>query len=202
MSKFIEQIKVEIPRFQRGYVLKSDANPIYYKKGMKLPPSYNKRITKGNYIWKTRNGSLTLWHVKDKKFILKNTKTVGKPKIWPLNGQNFCSLHWRIKDEVTNYYKRYFSGYIVQQIDTIPDMENRTVSIACDIHEEQHKDLPDIDNLAWIIRKWFTDTLHENDIIPDDDHRYIMEAGKTKYIFVDKPEDRKLIFKINIYGEE
>ena len=198
MGKFLEQIKVEIPRWQKEYVFKSAVNPIYYKKGMTLPPSYKKRITKGQYIWKLHNGSQILWHVKDKKYILKNTKTANKPKTWNVNGQGFCSLHWRVKDTLTDYFKRYFSGYVVQQLDPI-NMDDKIVSIAIDIHEIIHKDLPDVDNLSWIIRKWFTDTLHENNIIPDDDYKIILETGKSRYILIDKEEDRKLIFKINVY---
>ncbi|MCK5788152.1 MAG: hypothetical protein KAH32_04110, partial [Chlamydiia bacterium] len=139
-----------------------------------------------------------LWHVKDKKYLLKNTKTAHKPKTWNVNGQGFCSLHWRVKDTLTDYFKRYFSGYVIQQLDPI-DMEGKLISVAIDIHEIVHKDLPDVDNLSWIIRKWFTDTLHENGIIPDDNYEFILETGKSKYVIVDKEEDRKLIFKINVY---
>jgi hypothetical protein len=198
MAKFLEQIRVEIPRWQREYVFKSDVKPVYYKKGMKLPPSYKKRITEGKYTWKNLNGTQSLWHVKNKKFIPKNPKLAGNPKVWNVNGQNFCSLHWRIKAEITEYFKRYFSGFIVQQIDTI-NMDNKLISVSCDIYEEIHTNLPDIDNLAWVIRKWFTDTLHENNIIPDDNHKFITETGKFKYHFVGEEKDRKLIFKINVY---
>jgi len=201
MNKFIEQFKVEIPRWQREYVFRSDVKPVYYKKGMTLPPSYKKRITKGQYIWKTYGGAQTLWHVKDKKYILKNTKTANKSKTWNVNGQNFCSLHWRIKNELTDYFKRYFSGYVVQQMKPIA-MDDKIISIAIDIHEVAHKDLPDIDNLSWIMRKWFTDTLHENNIIPDDNYKFVLETGKAKYIIEENEEDRKLIFKINVYEKQ
>lgn len=199
MGKFLEQIKVEIPRWQKEYVFKSEVKPVYYKKGMTLPPSYKKRIADKKYIWKNLGGVQTLWHVKSKKYIPKNPKLAGNAKVWNVNGQSFCALHWRTKGEIIDYFKRYFSGYIVQQIDIIEDMEDKIVSVSCDIYEEIHTNLPDIDNIAWILRKWFTDTLHENDIIPDDNYKYITETGKTKYIFVDKPEDRKLVFKINVY---
>jgi len=107
--KFVEQFKVEIPRWQREYVFKSEVKPIYYKKGMQLPASYKKRLANKQYIWKLYNGAQTLWHVKMKKYILKNSKTANEPKTWNVNGQGFCSLHWRIKNTLTDYYKRYFS---------------------------------------------------------------------------------------------
>jgi len=201
MGKFIEQLKVEIPRWQREFVFKSEVKPVYYKKGMKLPPSYKKRIVDGKYTWKNLNGAQTLWHVKKKSYILKNTKSANKPKTWNFNGQGFCSLHWRIKDTLTHYYKRYFSGYVVQQLSQIKDMKTKYISVSCDIHEMIHADLPDVDNM-WLLEKFFIDTLHENEIIPDDNYKYVLEAGKKKYIIVDKEENRKLTFKINIYERD
>ena len=198
MGKFVEEIKVEIPRWQREYVFKSEVRPIYYKKGMKLPESYNKRISKGLYAWKTHNGYQTLWNTKTKKFILKNSKTAGKASKWNFNGQGFCALHWRIKEELTAYYKRYFSGYIVQQLEEINNMDDKYVIISCDIFEKEHANLPDIDNM-WLLEKFFIDTLHENDIIPDDKYPYVQGAGAKSMYIVDKEEDRKLIFKIRVY---
>jgi len=198
MGKFIEEIVCEIPRWQREYVFKSDVRPLYYKKGMNLPDSYKKRIKSGLYSWKLNNGAETLWNTKAKKFILKNSKTAGKAKTWNFNGQGFCSLHWRVKDELTAYYKRYFSGYIIQQLTEIKDMEHREVIISCDIYETDHPNLPDADNM-WLLEKFFIDTLHENDIIPNDNMPYVRGAGAKTYHIVNKEEDRKLTFKIRVY---
>jgi hypothetical protein len=89
--------------------------------------------------------------------------------------------------------------HIIQQLKNFKHVEGNTYKISCVIYEKKDKNIIDIDNL-YLLEKFFIDALHNDcNLIPDDNPQYVVEAGKKSYVFVDKDEDRKLIFKIRVY---
>ena len=135
--------------------------------------------------------------------ISKKTRKTGKPRYWTINGQGLYNgtMHYRVRSKLTKHFHKYFVDHIKQNMsgqiaDFIkqyvgPDKGKLSVSLA--IFEMHKKRLPDIGNM-WIWTKWFEDALQEAGVIPDDNSDYIIESGRTRYIWVDKEEDRKLVF--------
>lgn len=192
-------LTVTIPEWQAYYIFSSNIVPIYYVKGMKLPASYPERIKNGKLIWKKVGGKEQLWSVRSKKFMIKNSGSANKVKKWRLNGQSFHNLHWKEKSEITAYYHKYFAMHIIQQLEEFKHIEGNRYKISCIIYETKDKNIIDIDNL-YLLEKFFIDAFHgECNLIPDDNPNYVIEAGKKSYVFVDSPEERKLIFKIDVH---
>ena len=48
----------------------------------------------------------------------------------------------------------------------------------------------------WLLEKMFEDTLQEMGLLRDDNPEFVIESGRKRYHWVNKPEDRKLIFKL------
>lgn len=138
--------------------------------------------------------------------IAKKTRKTGKPKMWTVNGQAIynATMHYRTRAVVTEYFHKYLSKYIKQQItkEQIDEINKKTgkdspykLAVSLDIYEIKRGKMPDIGNL-WLWIKWFEDALQECNIIPDDNPDYIIESGRKTYHWVEQDSQRKLIFKI------
>jgi len=130
---------------------------------------------------------------------LKNTKSVGKPNLWILNGQDLYNgnLDWRMRKKVAGFFHEYFSKYIKKQIKPIKLLENELLSVSCDIYEVKRRNMPDVSNM-WLLEKFFEDSLQDCGIIADDDPDHVIESGRKQYHWVSDPKDRKLVFTIKI----
>jgi len=140
--------------------------------------------------------------------VAKKSRKSGRPRYWTINGQGLYSatLHYRLRSKLTDYFHRYLSKHIKNQISkkdiqelnslVFPDSEYK-LSISLDIYEIRRGKMPDVSNL-WLWIKWFEDALQESNIIPDDNPDYVIESGRIRYHFVDSINLRKLIFTIKI----
>lgn len=130
----------------------------------------------------------------------KKGRKTGKPKVWTVNGQSLynASLHFISRAKVTDYFHKYLSKYIKEQItkSQIQSLISHQLSISLDIYEIKKGKLPDIGNL-WIWIKWFEDALQECEVIPNDNSDIIIESGRTRYHWVETSEQRKLVFNID-----
>ena len=140
--------------------------------------------------------------------IAEKTRRTGKPKYWTVNGQALynATLHFRARAKITEYYHKYLSKYIKEQISNIQIQQIRhnvgkdlphKLSISLDIYEVKKGMLPDVGNL-WIWLKWFEDALQDCGVIIDDNPDFVIESGRKKYHWVETDEQRKLVFKIEI----
>ena len=48
----------------------------------------------------------------------------------------------------------------------------------------------------WLLEKFFEDALQEAGRIPDDNPDYVIESGRKRYHWVEKEDERHLIFTI------
>ena len=149
---------------------------------------------------------VTIKEFEDKMLIAKKGKKTGKPRYWTVNGQSLynAALHFTARAKVTTYFHDYLLRHVVDQIapsqiidlnEYIEQHPTEKLSVSLDIYEVRRGKMPDIGNL-WIWIKWFEDVLQECEIIPNDNPNYIIESGRTKYHWVNDPQDRKLQFKI------
>lgn len=145
----------------------------------------------------------------EKRYLIsKKSRKSGRPRYWTINGQGLynATLHYTVRSKITNYYHRYLSRYIKQQISkedireinrmVYPDSSHK-LSIALEIYEVKKGNMPDVGNM-WLWIKWFEDSLQDSGIIPDDNLDYVRESGRIRYHFVNDPDDRKLVFIVKI----
>ncbi len=130
---------------------------------------------------------------------LKNSKKVGTPNLWMLNGQDLynAALNWRVRKSVAILFHEYFSEYIKEQVKPIVLPEGKFFSISCDIYEIKRGNMPDVSNM-WLLEKFFEDALQICGIIPEDSPDYVIESGRKRYFWVENASERKLIFTIKI----
>ena len=140
--------------------------------------------------------------------VAKKSRKSGRVRYWTINGQGLYSatLHYRLRSKLTEYFHKYLSNHIKQQISEqqIYELNNQIfpgsshkLSISLDIYEVKRGKMPDVGNL-WLWLKWFEDALQESRIIPDDNPDYVIESGRTRYHFIDNQEDRKLVFTLKL----
>lgn len=142
-------------------------------------------------------GKKVSWYVNKKtgKKILKKAASV---KYWNLNGQALYvgNLHWKVRSKVVQFYHNVFKKQIKKDIKKkLPECLAYAISISTDIYEIYSKFTPDVTNM-WLLEKMFEDSLQELGLIQDDSPEFVIESGKKRYYWVQKEEDRKLVFKI------
>lgn len=187
---------VTIPNWESSFLKSSSTRPKYWlwKDREKLPKKYSELLDRHPKIIKQKEYCTT----PEGELFLKNTKKVGTPNIWVINGQQLYSgtMHPLIRSKITKYFHNYFANYIKAQL-PIDISKEGLLSISCDIYEIKRAHIPDIDNL-WPIIKWFQDALQETKRIPDDAPDFIIESGRKRYHWVTNETERKLVFTIKI----
>lgn len=144
----------------------------------------------------------------EKYILAKKSRRTGKPKTWTVNGQSIynATMHFTVRAKVTEYFHKYLSKYIKEQITPLQIRHITTnvgkelphkLAISLDIYEIKRGRIPDIGNL-WIWLKWFEDALQECGVITDDNPDNVIESGRKTYHWVKTSEQRKLVFTIEI----
>ena len=188
---------VTIPSWEASYLKSEKTRAKYWlwKDRAKLPKKYSTALSPEPLV---RGAKAYCVDENGERFI-KNTKKVGTANRWVLNGQDLYNavMDWRLRKTIAQYYHSYFSGYIKEQLTPITLPEGKYLSVGCDIYEQRRGNMPDVSNM-WLLEKFFEDALQECGIIPDDNPDYIRESGRKRYYFVEKEEDRKLVFTLNL----
>ena len=190
--------QVIIPSWESSYVKSKKTLPKYwlFKDRDKLPKKYKDIMI---HVPLVRGGKPYCADNMGNLF-LKNPNKQGKPNTWVLNGQDLynAKLNWRLRKTVAKHYHDYFGFHILEQIRApIEIPEGNYLSISCDIYEVKRGNIPDVSNM-WLLEKFFEDALQEVGIIPEDSPDYVLESGRKKYHWVQNPDDRKLVFAINL----
>ena len=176
------------------YILKKNSRVKYYTIKDKLPKSIIKQMSTEN------NGGIFILDKEGNK-IIKNSKSLNKPKYWRLNGQSLYNglLHPLVRKNITNTYHKYFEDAIIKSGLTKIDIpENKYIKIAVNIYEHENSGvIPDIDNL-WPLEKWFTDSLVSLGVIPDDSPKFVISNGEKCYKFIPNDQQRTLEFIITL----
>ena len=184
--------------YENTFVLSKAQKPKYWKfKDLaKVPKKYQHDLSTealviGNTLYaKTFNNER----------IIKNTKSLGKPKLWVLNGQSLYSgnLHPLIRAKIRDHYHKLFRDCIKDSKLAVIDIpQGLALKVSVDIYELNKGHLPDALNL-WPLIKWFEDSLVELGVIPDDSPKYVRSSGENTYIWVENEDQRKLVFKIDV----
>lgn len=188
--------EVEMP-YENHYILSKAMKPKYwkFKDKDKLPKKYLDNLSTE---YKVVGKSSYCQDNQGNRFI-KNTKSLGKAKYWVLNGQSFynAAIHPRTRASIALHYHQVFEYYIKQANLKIEIPIDKSLKISVDIYVENSGIMPDVDNL-WPLEKWFQDSLVNLGIIPDDSPKYIRSSGEKTYIWVNREDQRKLVFKIDV----
>jgi hypothetical protein len=187
------EYQVIIPEWMNSYQKSANTRPKYWlwKDRDKLPKKYRDvlKLSPLGIYCSDEDGN---------KF-LKNSKKVGTPNIWMLNGQDLynAALNWRLRKSVAILFHEYFSEYIKEQLEPINLPEGKFFSVSCDIYEIKRGNMPDVSNM-WLLEKFFEDALQICGIIPEDSPDYVIESGRKRYFWVENTSERKLVFTIKI----
>lgn len=136
------------------------------------------------------------------KKIIKNSKAVGNPIYWTVNGQGFYNntTPWYIRSKAVKYYHKYFTKYIKEQLEEqIPTFLEYKLSMHIDIYDVYASTTPDISNM-WILPKMFEDAVVNANVIRDDSPEF-RTSTSYKYRFVREESDRKLVITFNYIQE-
>lgn len=185
---------VTIPEWENYYLLSNKTMPKYWlwKDRFKLPLKYQTNLARIPLI----KGKRAFCKNEEGERLLKNTRKVGTPNKWILNGQDLYSgkLHHTQRSKMVEYFHNYFGKYVDEQLqEPIALPEGYKLSISCEIYEILRTHIPDVSNM-WILEKMFEDVLQIHNIIASDAPDIVRESGRKKYNWVTTPEERKLVF--------
>jgi hypothetical protein len=183
--------QVSIDDYIEHVVLSNKRRPVYYKKTDKIPKKYqtNKyHFNKANELICTETNER----------VLKNIRSVGKPRYKKISGQNiWVGLNHNLRNKIANEIKKFFYKHL-KGLKVIP---KSMFPIGVDIKfiKPIGSNNWDLDNLALIYRKVLLDCLKT--IIGADDSVEFIREIPTK--FSPSPdENRKLIITIYSITDE
>ncbi len=174
-----------IPKLQ----LSKSRRAVYYTLGDhingKLPKKFYiknipvKNVLSFDYEW--RNSSL--FNKKDNCFVIKNSKTVGKPRYWVINGQDIYSGKFSPKSRSGLMIKlhEYFKE-IIKDCPKFMIKPNERYRLHLTWFILDSKVYPDPDNL-WIYEKVINDVLVKDLSIVIDDSCVFTSGGSKNYVY-------------------
>lgn len=193
MSELLAEIT--IPRYLTRIEVSKKRRPKYYKKGSKIPPTYLKRYSfnRKGYLVDSKGNK-----------IIKNKRSVGKPKYETLSGNRLLSgygshhIRANIVTGLKNFYRPFVQKYIKEHGPIIKFPLRVEWEVHTTVEEEPNWDASNL----FFYYKYFEDCLFENkknaqllSLIPDDNVKYITKSPGATIIPIERWEDRKFVFK-------
>lgn len=182
INDFSEYIEVSKKRMAKPYI----------KGKCRLPKKYQTN----DYVFDKKN---RLIEKLTGKVVIANTKTVGKPRLEKVNGQNIYNgtanpiMRSALINKIHNYFKPLLKDVVIPK-----DIEYYPLCLELIFYvKDQGKFNVDNDN-KWIWRKCIQDTITELGIWPDDNVN-VISRNEEETILISDEEEQKLI--INIYGQ-
>lgn len=183
--------QVSIDDYIEHVVLSNKRRPVYYKKTDKIPKKY--QTNKYHF-----NKASELICTETNERVLKNIRSVGKPRYKKISGQNiWVGLNHNLRNKIANEIKKFFYKHL-KGLKVIP---KSMFPIGVDIKfiKPIGSNNWDLDNLALIYRKVLLDCL-KTIIGADDSVEFIREIPTR---FSPSPdENRKLIITIYSITDE
>lgn len=174
-----------------------------------LPVKYQKAITLGRMSWekkptKTKPKQVALYDREKKEFVIKNSRTVGTPKIITINSQiaweSGKGSEWTIR-AIKDSLKAWFMPQMIKQLP--PQIEpgmDKYIHLEYIFYYPFTQRDPRLyqDYLNhWFVRgKIIEDTMVYLGIIPNDGPKYLRGAY-PRYVCVDSEEERRLEVKVH-----
>lgn len=184
----------------------------YWEKGDELPKKYSDT---SKYDWNT-DGVLEDLSTSEK--VIKNIKSVGKPRMLTINAQRiYVGIHHSVRSRIVNELHEIFNKEFKAQLPAKIKLDGTNkILIGLHFHDTYTPKLPDLDNLANLFVKCGIDCLttvnnpnqmkglsitHKLGILPDDKMIFIPHI-MYEFTHVDKKEDRKLDFNIYLVKDD
>lgn len=201
--------KLEINNFSEYIKKANSVRPIpYIKDRSRLPIKYSdeelfewrKIKYRGKYI----EARFDRNEADNKKFLISNSKSAGKPRLVKVNGQDIYNQSGSsfgrsfTRNILHDFFKEYIKENNLKPIDDI-DKYPLYIWMKFYLHDMGRRNI-DNDN-KWVWEKFFQDSLTEAGIIPDDNNQYINDNRKTTY-FIPEGEPQKLVIGVFRKGEE
>lgn len=195
-SELIE--KIVIDNFSEYFQTTAKIRPKpYLKNRINLPKKYQNSDYEFRKITYYGKEIEALVRKSDGMMVPSNSKTVDRPRIKKINGQDIYNQNAMTfgRSKIVTMLHDYFKKHV--NIEPINDIEKYplTVEMLFYVHD-MNKNNIDNDN-KWIWTKCFQDTLTEKGVIPDD-NVYVISRNITETILI--PEDATQQLIINIYG--
>lgn len=166
------------PKFPTKVQTTKGRRKVYYKQGDSIPAKYR------NARYRFKNDKL--WSTITEDYVIKNAKSVDKPRFQPLS---YNKVGTRQKVTVLKLLKEYMIEYLPKKPFKTP------VMIECDVYDMPLPLTKDLDNMH-IYYKAFLDLLTEQKLLEDDSKVFVTQAGGFTFYPVPSLSDRKLVFRI------
>jgi len=183
IDNFSEYIEISKKRLAKPYV----------KGKCRIPKKYQN----DNYVF-NKKGILVIKETG--QVVVKNTRTVGKPRYKKVNGQDI--YNGSVTRQSRSGLVKKIHEYFIPLLKDIPKFEDidqfpLTLELIFYVHDKGKFNV-DNDN-KWIWRKCIQDTITELKLWPDDNVN-VVSRNEEETILIPDTEDQKLI--INIYGKQ
>lgn len=172
-------------------LLSKKRNPVYYKNTDKIPKKYK------NVNYSFIQGILVDNNTLQK--VVKNTRTVGKPRYYIINGQDLYNDKFQkiARNNLINKLHDYVKE-LIKDCPKLDKLENERFELHLYWYINKDYKGPDYDNL-WIMEKVINDCLHKEKIgikaIKEDNHHY-MRGGYKGYRYRETEGFKIEIWKI------
>lgn len=167
-----------------------------YTKG-KIPKKYLENgLLKHPYTWLGKN----LYNGKEGKEVIKNTRSVGKPRYWIMNGQDLYNDKFQkiTRNALIHKLHDYFKE-LIKDCPVLVKEETERFRLVLTWYINPDCVTVDYDNL-WIYEKCILDVLHKESIglckVKEDSHKYF-KGGSKDYEYRDKEGFKIEIWKIS-----
>jgi|SRR5690606_32652723 len=185
------EIVVKINNFITHIKISNSRRPKYYTKS-KIPKRFQNNPTfddKGYLL------------DEEGKRVIKNTRSVGTPDLWAINGQAlYSSMHPFKRNTIVRKLKKYFE----EHLKNVPKIHTYPISIELDVYRYPGYYDPrtnkwmqsfDLDNFCWILLKTIQDVLTDSEKLIDDNVNYV-NSIKYRFYPIKKNSPRKLVVRI------
>lgn len=203
-----EAYNLVIPLYREEFQYSQSRKPTYWKKTDKLPAYANLGISSGNYIWVLKGSKECLFDTIKSEFIVKNSKSAGKPRVMSINSQPFWAggngsewVRMKMKDAVKSEFVPYIARHLPLKI--FPP-KNKFIQIEFIFFypfKTKVKQYQDYINHWFVRQKIFEDTLVDMKVISDDNPD-ILRGGYGRYVEIENEQERRLEIKIHFCRNE
>lgn len=184
-----------IPKYKTKVQISKKRRKRYYKKGKDgwkprdLPTTYQDKLDKGEWTVNSK-GYLC---VEDGTKKLANPQAAGTPKYEALSGNSLMTGYgsYHTRNTVTQKLKEFYAPFVKNQLRTITTFP---LIITWDFHTTIGEANWDMDNM-FFYWKYLQDVLVDQDIIPDDNIKFITYPPSARLVPVKTWEERKFVFK-------
>lgn len=137
---------------------------------------------------------------KDKKKVLKNPRSAGKPSYQNLSGNAFTSgMNWRVRSTVVHELKNYALPYIDAAVKAHPCVIPIQIKVQPKVHffRTFPKSGNEWDNSnMWFYYKYFEDAMVDYGLLIDDSVTYIEDDLGRYNHWINDNEERKIVIEL------